>query len=377
MSAFETPARRGQPLQVLVMILMGWLAIRLIWAGIETKVAEPEGGWLGGFGSDGQLPTIGFQGDDGEVASGAPPVPGRDRPAKRLAASDTDTLWAGFGAWDAEERARTQLLIARRMLPGVFGGARPIPASYRREVEALAPGKRGGERLEKVLQAELPERRDRRWSVYAYAFWRPDGGAAPIAGTAQYGAGQAGVIVRRRIGGAASGLSAFARLTASPSTRLSDAQQDAAGGLEWQPVTALPVRFAAEQRVSIAGGGRNAPALFATAALPAQALPARIELRAYGQAGVVGVDDPDYFYDAQLAATRAVGSVASARFDLGGGAWAGGQTGTGRLDLGPRLNISVPVRGGPDLGLAVDWRQRVAGDAAPGSGITLTLSTSF
>ena len=44
-----------------------------------------------------------------------------------------------------------------------------------------------------------------------------------------------------------------------------------------------------------------------------------------------------------------------------------------RVDVGPR--VSMPV--GRGMRVHVDWRQRVAGSAAPGSGPALTLAADF
>lgn len=57
----------------------------------------------------------------------------------------------------------------------------------------------------------------------------------------------------------------------------------------------------------------------------------------------------------------------------GAGAWGAAQSGVTRLDVGPQASVRFPA----NLTLAADWRFRVAGDAAPASGPTLTLSTDF
>ena len=53
--------------------------------------------------------------------------------------------------------------------------------------------------------------------------------------------------------------------------------------------------------------------------------------------------------------------------EIGGGAWGAAQPGAARLDAGPQSSYRLPVRRA-NLRLAADWRFRVAGDAAPGSG---------
>ena len=61
---------------------------------------------------------------------------------------------------------------------------------------------------------------------------------------------------------------------------------------------------------------------------------------------------------------------------MGAGAWAAAQPGLSRLDLGPQAALRLPVAGHA-MTLAADWRLRAAGNAAPGSGPTLTLTTDF
>jgi hypothetical protein len=69
-------------------------------------------------------------------------------------------------------------------------------------------------------------------------------------------------------------------------------------------------------------------------------------------------------------------SLPLGRGRLGAGAWGGAQPGAARLDLGPQAALSLPVAGRA-VTIAADWRLRVAGDAEPGSGPTLTVATDF
>ena len=83
------------------------------------------------------------------------------------------------------------------------------------------------------------------------------------------------------------------------------------------------------------------------------------------------------FYDAQGVVDRKLFAIGKGReLRLGGEAWADGQKGVGRVDVGPRASVAFRVK---RIGLraAVDYRARVAGRAAPGSGPALTLSAGF
>ncbi|MEN9931882.1 MAG: hypothetical protein RIS17_455, partial [Pseudomonadota bacterium] len=95
----------------------------------------------------------------------------------------------------------------------------------------------------------------------------------------------------------------------------------------------------------------------------------RGRLQAYGEAGVLG------------SGTLYGGAQARARLlrigpaTLGAGAWGSVQTGTPdvwRVDLGPVVAVTVK-----SVRLQADWRERVGGNAAPGSGPVLTVSAGF
>jgi hypothetical protein len=57
----------------------------------------------------------------------------------------------------------------------------------------------------------------------------------------------------------------------------------------------------------------------------------------------------------------------------GFGMWGGAQPGLARLDVGPRLSWNLGRR----MRIHADYRQRVLGQAAPGSGPVLTLAGNF
>jgi hypothetical protein len=57
----------------------------------------------------------------------------------------------------------------------------------------------------------------------------------------------------------------------------------------------------------------------------------------------------------------------------GFGVWGGAQPGIYRLDAGPRVTMKVRN----SLKVHVDWRQRLAGNAQPGSGPAITLAGDF
>ena len=146
---------------------------------------------------------------------------------------------------------------------------------------------------------------------------------------------------------------------------------EVAAGIRVRPLMSLPVWLTAErrQRVGRFGGGRSDFALFAEAGLYQQPLPWSFTLDSYLQGGVVGVKSRDLFVDGALAITRPV----YRNFSFGFGIWGGAQPGLARLDAGPRMTVQVRR----NVKVHADWRQKLAGNARPGSGPALTLSGDF
>jgi len=146
---------------------------------------------------------------------------------------------------------------------------------------------------------------------------------------------------------------------------------EVAAGVRVHPLVSIPIWLTAERRQAIGqyGGGRSAFALFLEGGLYQQPLPWRFSLDTYMQGGVVGLHSRDLFVDGGLAVTRPL----FRQFSAGFGVWGGAQPGLYRVDAGPRLTMRV--RG--NLKVHVDWRQRLAGNARPGSGPALTLAGDF
>ncbi len=242
------------------------------------------------------------------------------------------------------------------------GSERPAGAGRGSPVPPLPP-----------LLVALPPRLDaaaapttRRWSLSAWSFVRP-GGAAALATGGLLGGSQAGArLVWRLNPGAARPLALSARLSA-PLARA--AGTEAAIGLDWVPVARLPVHLLAERRQALGGEGRSAFALTALGGMSDARL-GRFRLDAYAQAGLVGARSRDLFADGSIRLSLPL----DRNLRVGAGAWAAAQPGLARLDLGPQASLRLPGRA---VTLAADWRLRAAGNAEPGSGPTITLSTDF
>ena len=213
-----------------------------------------------------------------------------------------------------------------------------------------------------------------RWSMAAWLFHRQGGLNAPsLSGSGQLGGSQAGVRIARRIDRAGR-WEIYGRTTASGGDRLSS---EGAVGVAFQPITALPVRLSAERRQRLTGpDGRNAFALFAVGGVSDRAVTDHIRIDGYAAAGIVGARHRDAFAEGWLRAGYRVAEGDTMTIDIGAGSWGAAQPGASRLDIGPSASATFQT-GRVRSRLSLDYRQRIMGDATPGSGLAITLSSGF
>jgi len=191
-------------------------------------------------------------------------------------------------------------------------------------------------------------------------------GQSPLGG--QLGGSQAGIRLayavdpRRRLA-----------LVGRLATPLAGAGREAAAGIEWQP-TRLPVRLVAEQRIAIDGGG-GGPAVGMVGGVGPVPI-GDFRLEAYGQAGVIGRGRGVGYADGAVRIDRALARYRGATLAAGIGAWGAAQPGAARIDVGPMIAVSLPVER-RRVRVALEWRARVGGQAAPGSGLALTIGGDF
>jgi len=157
-------------------------------------------------------------------------------------------------------------------------------------------------------------------------------------------------------------------------TPLKGMGREAALGVEWRP-TALPVRLVAEYRLAL-DKGASGPAAGVIAGTGPTPFGSGFDLETYGQAGVVRRHRAEPFAEGAARFSRPVIAIGKTRVDLGLGGWGGAQRGVARLDVGPSLGVRIPVAG-KAIRAALDWRQRVAGNARPGSGPVLVIGGDF
>ena len=394
--------RRGQPLAALALVLAGWV-------GVRAAVWEPP------FGLPGPVATAAMAGRGAPLTGLAQPVadlvrnpadldpPQPTQPAAvaipPLAATARDPVmplirpapetlvseppapgplaFAPAAAPQAIPATPPRVAAAHQLLYLAALGRLPLPPGLALLTAPQRPAAAPAAAPPPMLAtAAVP-----RWSGDAWLLLRRgSGGLAAAPGFPAYGASQIGGVIR------------FALAPTSPRApqaylRVSRAiggfaESEVAAGLSARPFARVPLRLYGEARVQRSGGStRVRPAASLVSELPPVRLPLGIAGEAYAQVGYAGTPigskrGATSFFDVQAIADRKLASAGPAELRLGAGVWSGGQKGAARLDLGPRASLrldTAPVRSR----LALDWRFRVAGEARPGSGPTLTLSAGF
>lgn len=366
--------RRGQPLVALAGVMLAWMALRTLGpidALLDTPLPLP--------------PTVRGRVD---VGSAPRPIATPPRPAATAAPQPVPTV-----APRAPEPLPQPPLSAVIAAPPAPPRNAPPPPTFAlpRPAEPL-PTRPEPSTLPSTavpfgaVPAEVRARR--RWSLDAWLLWRdnPQPGAA-LVGAGTYGASQAGAVLRYRIA-PHSRFDPRAYLRAT-TTLAGEREVEGAAGIAMRPLRRVPLDLMAEARVLRFMGDpklrpsetRVRPAVMAVVGPPPIALVAGFRAETYAQVGYIGGEGATVFADGQLRTVRDVplaGVLPEAfRLEAGAGAWGGAQTGVHRVDVGPSAAVGFPIGRHLFGRVAIDWRQRVAGQAEPGSGPVVTLSAGF
>ena len=246
------------------------------------------------------------------------------------------------------------------------------------------PGGDSGEREAPIPRFPDPRQSQQEKKLAAY-FWvhaRQDSGARQdrqgtrgrSIANGQYGGSQAGAIFSYRLfDGPAPEILLYGRLSAALAPV---SQEEIALGTRIRPVRNLPLAVHAEQRFNAGSGRASGMAFYATGGTGPDLIMERFALETYAQAGYVFGRNETYFFDGSATVQRPIADIDGRRLWAGAGLWAGGQRDIRRVDVGPRVSLDLPL-GTSLTRIAVDARVRVAGNARPGSGAALTVSTSF
>jgi hypothetical protein len=343
------------------------------WAGIRTYQLWPEGAQGG--------PVVAEA-----AASPTPPVMTTAPPTRR------DVHYVPTTAWLPQARSMGQQSpswraagifnpAARWATPGVLlAGREAIPGAQApaSDFSEPAPGVGTGNpplnyppllpRAAAAAPRSVPAALSR-WSGSAWLFLREAAGAPDLAPGGTLGGSQAGARLAYRINGDMRRPLAISGRIYAPLERPQGAE--ASLGIDWKPLAGLPLHILAERRERIGREGRSDFGLTLYGGGERRVLNDRIRLEAYAQAGVVGIGERDLFADGAVRAGVPIGPV-----EVGAGAWGGAQPGAARLDVGPQASFRLPI-GRTGIRASAEWRFRVAGDAEPGSGPTLTIGTDF
>lgn len=328
--------RNGRPLRFLALVMSGWVGVRaaMLWPGASVAVAHDV---------IAPRPVAAVRAtEDRPAATGSPyhtPFPAFVRSPARL-----DIPIGPAGRVPTDDVYPASIGVDDPPSPGLIAGL-PIPLSS-------APAWH-------------------RSRLFGSAWVVARGGTGLPGGVpgVQLGGSQAGV----RLGYALREDRRLA-LVGRISAPLERGLREGALGIEWQP-TRLPVRLVAEQRFAL-GAGRGGPTLAAVGGVGPVPLAAGFRLEAYAQGGVIARDGAEGFADGAARIARPVATLGRIRVDLGAGGWGAAQRGARRMDVGPSLSAVIPI-GPQPVRLSVDWRQRVAGNASPGSGAVVTLGADF
>lgn len=336
-----TGPRRGRPLRFVGAVATGWIGWRVVMLWPVAVPALSSGAML--------VPPL-PRTVPATLRRPAPVVAALGLPPVRTSGTPRATTAAG-----SSTPALVLPLPAAAALPQERGEVASSPTG-----PSLPPGIALG------AAARLPGRDH--WQASSWLVVRPGRGLGAAPGAGQLGGSQYGV---RLVYGLRQDrrLAAYGRLAGPIHGR----GAEAAIGIEWQPLRA-PVRLSIEQRFGL-DGVQDAPGGGVVAGLDRGIAPG-MRLEAYGQAGMILRAEHAPYADGAVRLTAEIAHGPRTALALGVGAWGAAQRESQRLDIGPSLVANLPI-GTVRARLALDWRQRIAGGARPGSGLALTLGSDF
>jgi len=237
----------------------------------------------------------------------------------------------------------------------------------------------------------LGQKNDSPWSGYFWIFARESKrtespaqssrgkkAAFPNRQDLSYGGSQAGTILSYRlIGNQQNGLFTYGRVSAAIGSRdRTFAQEELALGVKVKPWDKIPISVHAEQRLVVENNQKSSHAIYFVGGSGPMTIFEKVQLETYGQAGYVFAKHNMVFFDGFATVQRPVVEAGQTKLALGLGLWSGGQKKIARVDVGPRADVRIPVGTGVAR-IMVDWRQKVAGNAEPNSGLAVTIAAGF
>ncbi len=211
-----------------------------------------------------------------------------------------------------------------------------------------------------------------RWRASGWLLWRSGNIAfADLISTGRLGGSQAGFRLDFDLTPAGRGrVAAYGRVSSALNQ---PASPEMALGMSFQPARIVPVSLALERRISLGDGGRNANAALIVGGFNPTPVLGAIRAEGYAQAGAVGFRNRDLFVDGKLSL---LADIDASPVRLGGSISGGAQPDVERLDIGPEVRVRLPIQDAAAR-LSIEWRERIAGQAAPPSGLAVTLGADF
>jgi hypothetical protein len=357
--------RPGQPLAVLVGLLCAWAIVRIaLWqppfalaaSSVLARIPEAPVLQAGGGATARQDPgSVETVADIGSVLAASGRI--------RALTLHRDSSVGHSALAASPHSAAFALTRASAAPPGQFASI----VSQRGTKSDPAPFPLAGPTRNVFLSAN-------RLSGDAWLLWRAGPSAPGGVPVARYGGSQAGAAVRFSLSSDGHRPALYARTSAALDP-LTD--RELALGFSARPLPRVPARVQLEMRTRQTGGRVSfAPAVLAVSELAPRRLPLGFVAEPYFAAGYVAGRSATPFVDGAVRVERPLARSGAVEARLGAGAWGGAQDGAAALDIGPQVTVRATLAGRP-VTLGLDYRLRVAGDAVPGAGPALTLSTGF
>lgn len=355
---------RGWPLLFLCMVLGSWALVRVVlW---ESPLAAPVRAAL-----PQELATapMAQKARSGDVAR-------RDdvRPALRA----QPAVFQRKGPVRSTAVPATEVAGPEPAVRASLAANGPVPASHGIGEVASQPAAPGVAHAPMASSARASSHTASRWSMDLWALWRDDTTTPITSGRSSYGRSQAGAVLRYRLGNSARTPDLYLRATRALDAGMGrEGESEAAMGASVRPLANVPVRLAAEARVSETDSGTQLRgAAYAVTELPPVSLPAGLTGEAYLQGGYVTGTFATPFVDGQALVSREILRTGDLGLSVGAGAWGGAQEDAQRLDVGPSAGLNFRLARARGR-ISADYRIRVAGDAEPSSGPALTVTAGF
>ena len=379
--------RGGRPLIAMFAILAAWIGVRATFWELPFALPAPGGLFAkaqtddmgGATGSaiadpDGFVQVDAFRRLHAELAAAQRDAVPADSAGPGSKGSVSLLVMARPAA--AAQLARSNLSVSHQLLYAAAFGFVP---TYD-HLTGTVPEERGARGLGVLLLPPQPQSRAAptdRWSADAWLLVRQGGSGPRLASVdpASYGSDQIGAVVRYSLApGSALQPQAYARASKA---LVPGGESEAAAGASIGLARSFPLRVHGELRVTDRPAGSEVrPAAYIVTGLPRRQVGPMLEAESYLQAGYVGGDYATGFVDGRAVVETPVIRSARGRVAIGGGVWGGAQRDAARLDLGPTASVTLTT-GRAILRGSVDYRLRVAGDAVPGDGLSVTLAASF